>query len=126
MKILVIENDFSVREALRLVLNTFGHETRLASNLVEALNSLDAYWPEVIVMDPTLPDADANQAYIEIHNRFGRVPPMVVLSSTQETDEPTLRVPNARVVPKPYQIEQLMDSIYELALGEFARPQYLH
>ena len=57
-RILVVEDNRDAAELLALVLDTLGHEVRLAHTAREALELLDGWHAEVILSDIGLPDID--------------------------------------------------------------------
>jgi two-component system, NtrC family, response regulator AtoC len=57
-KILVIDDDRSIRESLELYLAEEGYEVITAANGTEGLNKFVEYSPDVIILDIRLPDVD--------------------------------------------------------------------
>jgi two-component system CheB/CheR fusion protein len=57
-RVLVVEDNRDAAEMLALLLNTFGHDVRLAHHAEEALQVLDDWNAQVILSDIGLPDVD--------------------------------------------------------------------
>lgn len=115
MKILVIEDDASVRETLGMVLEAYEHEPDLVQDGEEALKRLQISWPDVVLLDLTLPGMTGEEVFEEISRRFGRVPPTVVLSADQQGATRTTHLRGACFLAKPYTIEQLEEIIEQAA-----------
>jgi DNA-binding response OmpR family regulator len=107
MKVLVVEDDPSVRETLGMVLESYQHVPDLIENGEQALDYLSAQWPDVMLLDLTLPGMSGEELYERISSRFGRVPPTVVLSAAQEGPSRVRQLPGALYLAKPYTIEDL-------------------
>lgn len=55
-RVLVVEDDERVGDALVQLLRHYGHEPRLARTVVEAVRQLEAWRPHVMFLDLMLPD----------------------------------------------------------------------
>jgi DNA-binding response OmpR family regulator len=115
MKILVIEDDRSVRETLGIVLESYELEAELVPDGESALQKLSRQWPDVMLLDLTLEGMSGEEVYQKILNRFGRVPPTVVLSAAQQGEVRASHLPGARFLAKPYTLEQLIAVLRETA-----------
>jgi DNA-binding response OmpR family regulator len=115
MRILVVEDDSSVRETLGMVLDSYGHESELVDDGEEALKHLRKSWPDVLLLDLTLQVMSGEQVFQQISSEFGRVPPTVVLSAAQQGANRASHLPGALFLAKPYTIEQLQEVIFEAA-----------
>ncbi len=111
MKVLVVEDDLSVRETLGMVLEACEHQPDLIEGGDQALEYLMNNWPDVMLLDLTLPGMTGEEVYHRIHERFGRVPPTVVLSAAQEGASRARSMPGTWFLAKPYTIEQLTDAL---------------
>ncbi|MGK5083947.1 response regulator [Bdellovibrionota bacterium FG-1] len=115
MRVLVIEDDSSVRETLGMVLEAYQHHPDLVESGEEALERLKKVWPDVMLLDLTLQGGSGEEAFERIRLEFGRVPPTVVLSAAQQGAARARRMPGAYFLAKPYTIEQLEDVLCEAA-----------
>lgn len=108
MKVLVVEDDRSVRETLGIVLETYDILATLVDGGDAAMEYLERDWPDVMLLDLTLEGMSGEELYSKIQARFGNVPPTVVLSAAQEGDRRTQNLEGARFLAKPYTLEQLI------------------
>jgi DNA-binding response OmpR family regulator len=115
MRVLVIEDDSSVRETLGMVLEAYQHQPDLVESGDQAVRHLKGTWPDVMLLDLTLQGATGEEVYEKIRSEFGRVPPTVVLSAAQQGESRARHLPGTFFLAKPYTIEQLEDVLCEAA-----------
>ncbi len=115
MRILVIEDDRSIRETLGIVLESYGFEPFLIESGEEALKLLDTTWPDVMLLDLTLEGMSGEEVYDRIRERFGQVPPTVVLSAVQHGESRVRKMEGVKFLAKPYTLEQLNQALKEAA-----------
>ncbi len=115
MKVLVIEDDSSVRETLGMVLEAYQHHPDLVESGEQAVSYLKQDWPDVMLLDLTLQGMTGEEVYEKIRSEFGKVPPTVVLSAAQQGESRARHLPGTFFLAKPYTIEQLEDILCEAA-----------
>jgi DNA-binding response OmpR family regulator len=120
MRVLVVEDDRSVRETLGIVLDSYGVQAELAESGQTALDYLAKSWPDVMLLDLTLEEMSGEELYEKIHARFQQVPPTVVLSAAQQGENRTRKMHGARFLAKPYTLEQLIQVLREAAARRVA------
>ena len=76
--ILVVDDDRSLRDALRRALTLAGHEVETAENGQQALGGAAASDPEAIVLDLGLPDMDGLEVCRRLRGAGNRVPVLVL------------------------------------------------
>ena len=114
-RILVVEDDELLREALAEVLADDGHEVRTATNGVDALGELEVWEPEVIVLDLMMPIMDGFAFREEQRRRDLRSDvPVLVLSAVRDLDAAADRVDAAACLPKPFRLEEVLASVSTL------------
>lgn len=109
MRVLVVEDDKSVRETLGMVLDAYQHRADLLESGEQALTYLEKQWPDVMLLDLTLQGMTGEEVYDQIQEKFGRVPPTVVLSAAQQGASRASSLEGALYLAKPYTIEQLIE-----------------
>ena len=109
MRVLVIEDDASVRETLGMVLEAYQHQPELVESGDQAVKLLKTVWPDVMLLDLTLQGASGEEVYEQINAEFGRVPPTVIISAAQQGESRARHLPGTFFLAKPYTIEQLED-----------------
>src|SRR5437899_11348970 len=87
-RILVIEDDPSVREEYAFLLRTEGYEVSEASTGVEGLRIFCERHPQLVFLDLTLPDKDARELCRVIKADTSRPEASVVLFSNRNAAEP--------------------------------------
>ncbi len=107
LRVLVVEDDSSIRETLGMVLESFHCQSDLVESADQVLECLTVHWPDVMLLDLTLPGTTGEEVYQSILNRFGRVPPTVVFSAAQQGASRASHLPGAWFLSKPYTLEQL-------------------
>lgn len=116
MRVLVVEDDSSIRETLGMVLEAYQHQADLVDSGEKVLEYLKTTWPDVMLLDLTLLEMSGEEVYQNIISAFGRVPPTVVLSAAQQGEKRASSLQGAWFLGKPYTIEELA-SIIERAAG---------
>ena len=74
MKILVVDDDRAVREALRRALTLDAYEVQLAGGGAEALELLAQGLPDAVVLDVSMPDIDGLEVCRRLRRLGNRVP----------------------------------------------------
>jgi two-component system, OmpR family, KDP operon response regulator KdpE len=120
MRILVVEDDPSIRETLGIVLEAYHHQPDLIDRGEAVLEYLSKTWPDVMLLDLTLQGMSGEEVYQSIEAQFGRVPPTVVLSAVQQGELRARHLAGACFLSKPYTIEQLIDIIQQAAASKGA------
>lgn len=114
MKILVVEDDSSVRETLGMVLEASHHQVALVEGGLDALKYLKTDWPDVMLLDLTLAEMTGEEVFRTVQQNFGRVPPTIVLSAVQRPEERVKGLSGALFLAKPYSIEDLENAIFQV------------
>ncbi len=116
-RILLVEDDDALREALREVLVDEGFGVECAANGPEALEQLDRNpAPDLIVLDLVMPVMDGwtFRDTQRMTPRLARIPTMV-LSASFPPDSPRMRSLDAQaVLSKPVSIDRLLRAMQRL------------
>ena len=113
-KILVVEDDFAVRETLSFVLRSEGFQVQLAENMQEAVESLQNSWSDVMLLDLSVQDLDGEVIYSSILEQFGDVPPTLVLSGAHDGEQRVEQMSGAEFLAKPYSVDDLLSRIRKI------------
>jgi CheY-like chemotaxis protein len=115
--ILLIEDDFAIREALAEILGTAGFQVTCACNGAEALVLLSerTSQPSLILLDLMMPVMDG----WEFRRAQARDPaiasiPVVVLSASAGHDATLHGMAAAAVLAKPFELDHLLDTVDRL------------
>lgn len=112
--ILVVEDDAPVRDVLRFSLERAGYSVRGAPNARHALNEVDGYLPDLVVLDVVLPDMSGIEL---LHNwrhseRTRELPVIIVTGRCEERDRVVgLRSGADDYVTKPFSRDELLARI---------------
>ena len=107
--VLVVEDDWTLRELYRLALSLSDFSVHACEDGMEALRYLDQENPDLVVLDLNLPRVPGQMVYDELRARSqtGSVPPMIVVTGMYNV--PYLR--GATVLRKPVTAETLRRTI---------------
>ena len=113
-RVLLVDDDDSVRRPVCQVLTDEGYEVREATNGREAMAVLGEWEPDVILLDLVMPEMDGWSFLAEqqAHEAFARIP-VVVMSGRYNLRGQEL--PAADVLAKPFILTQLLDKLESLA-----------
>jgi DNA-binding response OmpR family regulator len=112
--ILIIEDDRSLRDLLRVHLSARGHLVRMAADAVEGIRILLDHIPELILSDVNMPYMDGLELLKAIRgDDMSRHIPVVLL--TGRTDDDTwmeaMKLGVSCYVTKPVQLVELMQAV---------------
>jgi two-component system response regulator MprA len=77
-RVLVVDDEPAVREALRRALSLEGYDVDLASDGAEALRSIASSEPDVVVLDVLMPEVDGLAACRRLREEGSRVPVLML------------------------------------------------
>jgi CheY-like chemotaxis protein len=114
-RILVIEDDETLRETLAEVLIDEGHEVRAAAHGDEALDYLDGWVPDLIVLDLMMPTMDAYE-FRERQRQRNAAPgaPTLVISAARDIQAAAARLEADDWIAKPFLLDEVIDAIDRL------------
>jgi two-component system response regulator MprA len=112
--VLVVDDDLAIRTTLSFVLSEEGFRVDLAANGKEALHKVRQAPPDAIVLDVRMPVMDGPSFLAELRRTMPESSIPVLLTSTAErlTVADTLKV--EALLPKPFSVDDLLDSIHGL------------
>ena len=82
-KILIIEDEKHIAEAIKLNLKMIGHEVLHAINGLEGLNFYSEFKPDLIIVDLMMPEIDGHGVITEIRKRDPKIPMLVISAKDQ-------------------------------------------
>lgn len=104
LKVLVVEDDASIREALCDVLRLAGHEAEGAENGRAGIEALERDLPDVILLDLRMPVMNGLEFLREIAPRKLSSRIIVLTANPQDLPAGT----NLPMLAKPYDVERLL------------------
>ncbi len=109
VKVLVVEDDPSVRESLRRSLAFNGYQVALAADGVDGLAALDRERPDVVVLDVMMPRMDGLETCRRIR-AAGIDLPVLMLTARDEVSDRVAGLDAGAddYLPKPFALEELL------------------
>lgn len=117
-RILVVDDEESVREFLALLLAGEGFDVETAEDGVEALERIGEHRPDVVLLDLMMPRLDG---YGVLERLGGQYPPVVVILSAKADRAKALEAGAIDAVTKPFNNRDLLEAIRG-ALDDRFRP----
>lgn len=114
-QVLVVDDDDMIRTVLADALDAEGFQIRMAANGREALELLDDWRPDVILLDLMMPEMDgwAFREHQLLREDVAHVP-VIVLSARRDLSEQVGRLSAAAVLAKPFELDVLFRVISDL------------
>ncbi len=112
-KVLVVDDDTSLREALYDRLTGKGHEVMASNAGAHAMELLKSHRPEVILLDTSLPRESGVQVAMRIRE-FDRSVPIALLKGVGEPEPPAAdleRIGNTQVLRKELGVDLLLGEV---------------
>lgn len=111
-KIMLVDDDSDSRESLRLLLVAAGYRVACARNGADALASIDAWQPDIVVMDYVMPTMDGAALARNLRERTSTQHIGLVMTSGLAEDmvRPVCSSYDA-YVHKPYRLETVLDAL---------------
>jgi two-component system response regulator MprA len=120
-RILVVEDDPAVRQVLVDSLRFEEYDVREAPDGRAALDVLDGWRPDLILLDLMMPRMDGWQfRAAQLARADARDVPVVIVSAARAIDERREELQPAAVVPKPFDLDQVLDLVEHLVAGRAA------
>lgn len=114
-RVLVVEDEPSIRDAVAEVLAMEGYAVRTAANGAEALEAIQGELPRLIVLDMRMPVMDGWAFAQELSER-GLGIPILVLTAAHNARNWAQEVGAAGYLPKPFDVVELIDAVEKLCL----------
>lgn len=116
IKILLVEDNRSVRELFKVLLEGEGYEIHEAENGLDGLKKADQYQPDLMILDLMMPDVDGESVLERIRSRpgLGETPILVVSGKYEALDRLKDLMGDENVFAKPFEPTRLLDRIGDL------------
>lgn len=112
LRIVIVDDEHAIREGLEVLLASEGMEVATAGTGAEALDTIGAFQPDVVVLDIGLPDVDGAHLYERIAADW---PQLAVIFSTGHGDQSKLQEylsrSNVAFLLKPYDFSTLVEAL---------------
>ena len=115
-RLFVVDDDSSVRESLKKVLEESGYEVLLAADGAEALSRLAAEPMDLLILDVNMPGRDGWDVLEDVSEDHPLLPVVMITGMYDELD--TTQIPGVRaLLKKPLEVPLLLNTV-ELLLAE--------
>jgi DNA-binding response OmpR family regulator len=114
-RILVVEDDDILRETLVEVVGDEGYEVRSAANGRAALEELESWTPELIILDLMMPHMDAYE-FRERQREAGIATGarILILSAARDLEAAATRIGADDWIGKPFRLVEVLDAVERL------------
>jgi two-component system response regulator ResD len=120
--VLVVEDDRSVQQLIRLTLEAEGHSVESAGNTTAALESAAVRWPDLLVLDMGLPAHDGAWLVDTLRDTYGKVPPVLLVTADGDVARKAHRVGAFHYLTKPFDLLELASAVQDGLSIEAATP----
>jgi DNA-binding response OmpR family regulator len=116
-KILVVEDYYALADIETLLCQMEGYEVKTAKTGEEGLELIDAYSPDLVILDLMLPgDLSGSQVLQRIRSNGQEEPKVLVVSAlVNQTTTPELeKYPNVQALKKPFKVKELASRVRDM------------
>lgn len=114
-RIVIVEDDADVASGLSAILESDGVEVKVVGLGREAMNAVELFDPDVVIIDISLPDIDGTAVYEELVARWPGIRAIFSTGHADETNLPHMNSERVGFLRKPYGIETLFAKLREVA-----------
>jgi CheY-like chemotaxis protein len=114
-RILVVEDDGDIAHLLESILQLQGYEVALAANGLEGLEHVSSHLPDLILLDMKMPIMDGWEFAKAFREKHDHLVPIVVVTAAGDAREWAHQVEAKAWVGKPFQLNQLLSVVEEVA-----------
>lgn len=117
-KVIVIEDERNIIEAISFILSRDGWEVATHSNGHDAIDAVRARKPDIVILDVMLPGKSGFDILTEIRGdtELGQTPVLMLTARGQDKDrEMAERAGASAYMTKPFSNSEVLDAVRELA-----------
>ena len=109
---LIVDDEPTIRDVLQEILLEAGFDVACAHNGVAALEVLDAWWPDVILLDLMMPVMDGF-AFARAYRAIGpdSLPSFILMSAAMDAQAAADTLGASGWIQKPFDIEDILELV---------------
>ena len=113
-RVLIVEDDPTLREILEEVLCDEGHEVRIAGNGAEGLRRLRTWQADIVILDLMMPGLSSDEFRAQ-QRKIGDTPArLLVLSASHDREAVAARLDADALLAKPFSLVSLTETVDRL------------
>ena len=112
-RVLVVDDDTFICEVVRDVLEDEGYVVQVAANGAAALKCMSEQWPDVVLVDLRMPVMDG-WTFLHVCRQDPRTSQMCIVVMSAVQDELPELEPGAAHLPKPFDLDTLLQAASEM------------
>lgn len=112
-RVLVVDNEATIREMLKIILDTEGYIVDQAADGGEALTAIRKAQPDVILLDIKMPGIDGYEFVSLYKDTPGKKAPIVVITAAQSAAKAAADLDACGYLGKPFGVDQLLAAVNE-------------
>jgi len=113
-QILIMDDDASVRTALKTLLQKEGHEITEAHNAAEGAKIYSTSAPDLIITDLLMPERDGVEALLELRSQYPNIKTIVISGDAPEFLPIVEDLGAGRTIAKPFKNDEVLAAVKEL------------
>jgi len=114
-RVLVVEDDAILRETLAEVMTDGGHDVRSAADGQAALDAMDHWEPDVILLDLMMPRMDADEfRRRQRADALASEARVLVISAARDVASAAERIEADAWLAKPFRLMEVIESVHRL------------
>lgn len=110
-RVLVVDNEASIREMLAIVLDSEGYLVDQAADGGEALTAIAKARPDVILLDMKMPGINGYEFATLYRETEGKKAPIVVITAAQSAASAAAEIGACGYLAKPFGVEELLAAV---------------
>lgn len=126
-RILIVEDDETLRDTIADVVSDDGNDVRLASDGHEALDQVRRWRPDLVILDLMMPRMNAHEfRATQLETAVGPLPRILVVSAATDLEAAAERLHADAWLAKPFTLDAMIDTVNRLLdLGPAPPPNEL-
>lgn len=113
-KILIVDDDQDIVNALDAILRMEGYEVEIALNGADCIGLVKASKPDLILLDLMLPDMHGREVAFRLRaDKLLNGTPIVVMSASRDAQEVAQAIDATACIDKPFEVADLLKAVSE-------------